>query len=819
MHGDVDRDRTSPGEDGFNNVGSLHRQARAQATASVAGTPIDPEYDYLQLLKTGRQRLTTYYTENLQAPIDANYRAYRNKHFAGSKYWHSEYRNRSKLFRPKTRTAVRKADASAVAALFSTTDAVKTSPGDESNPEQQANAALVQELFNYRTDRTSGMAAMPWFRLCAGAHNDAMISSVCISKQYWKLELRNTGKEPAMEPVLDEATGEPMLDANGQPLMAPVVDAAGQPVLDDVWEPFIDRPDCALIPLENIEIDPSASWLSPIQSAAIFIAKYPMSIDEVVGMQKHPLNPWNEYTPAQIRANASTTEQAARATRQSREGGADRLDNRYNGRGDFETVWVFEVFIRVGGKDMTFWALQDNAYLTEPKPVKEVYPEQGGERPYTFGVTNLEPHRLFPMSSVESWQQGQIEINDFANLILDTAKLNVAPVTKVVRGAQVDLAALARRGPNSQILVTNEKDVTWDQPPQVSSSAFNIMERLNVDFDDQAGQFNSGTVQTNRSLNETVGGMKLIAGSANAVTEFDQRVWIETWVEPTIGQLVKVIQFYEADETILALCGRRAQLFKKFGISQIDDDLLQQQVTVKVDAGIGNADPMERLAKLGQVIAVVQPLFEGDPRVQTGEIVIDSVAIAQQAFALGGWRDEDRFVRRGQPQQQQNPLAGAEAQKIAAEAKDKEASAVDKQASARLKDAQRIKVLAEAQKTKVDTVAVVAGHAADQHDRQHNNQLAERDQQHRHGMERVGFTRELMTDQRGLDDKAAERSRQDQEFAASREDAQVTRSDQREDTAAERAHRDREFDASREDAAADRELQAKQIAAKKTLKV
>src|SRR5262249_35840700 len=150
------------------------------------------------------------------------------------------------------------------------------------------------------------------------------------------------------------------------------------------------------------------------------------------------------------------------------------------------------------------------------------------------------------------------------NLTLDTAKLAVAPVTKVVRGKNVDLAALTRRGPNAQILVEADGDVTWDKPPDVSTSAFAIMERLNNDFDTAAGLFDQSTVQASRYTGETVGGMQLISGAANAVTEYDLRVWIETWVEPTLAQLVRLIQYYESDEVILALAGRRAQLLERF---------------------------------------------------------------------------------------------------------------------------------------------------------------------------------------------------------------------------------------------------------------
>jgi hypothetical protein len=139
---------------------------------------------------------------------------------------------------------VRKAGAAAVSALFASTDAVKCSAGNDSDPMQRANAALTQELFNYRTDRTSGMAAMPWFRICAGAHQDAMLQSACVSKQSWKLELRHIGEKPDEEPALGE-DGQPVMDETGQPTMQPVLDPeTGQPSMIPHYKRLIDRPDC-----------------------------------------------------------------------------------------------------------------------------------------------------------------------------------------------------------------------------------------------------------------------------------------------------------------------------------------------------------------------------------------------------------------------------------------------------------------------------------------------------------------------------------------------------------------------------------------------
>ena len=85
-----------------------------------------------------------------------SYKAYRNEHFENSKYLSARYKTRSKLFKPKTRNAVRKAQASAAAALFASADIVDVTASDESNPMQLASAAVTKELLNYRLDRSNG---------------------------------------------------------------------------------------------------------------------------------------------------------------------------------------------------------------------------------------------------------------------------------------------------------------------------------------------------------------------------------------------------------------------------------------------------------------------------------------------------------------------------------------------------------------------------------------------------------------------------------------------------------------------------------------
>ena len=73
---------------------------------------------------------------------------------------------------------------------------------------------------------------------------------------------------------------------------------------------------------------------------------------------------------------------------------------------------------------------------------------------------------------------------------------------------------------------------------------------------------------------------------------------METWAADALSQIVRLKQYYEHDPLVLGLCGQKAQLLEKFGINKIDDDLLEQEVTVRVSVGLGAGDPQQRLERL-----------------------------------------------------------------------------------------------------------------------------------------------------------------------------------------------------------------------------
>src|SRR6185437_14558522 len=458
---------TPPGEDG------LHRGAQLEnAAAHMAAHPdgvgdyTKSQVDLLTVVTNAEQQAQLCMAQVNSKAWAQSYRALHNEHFIGSKYIRPEWRNRSRLFVPKTRTAVRKDMAAVAASLFNSIDAISCLPGNDGDPRQKGAAALMEEIVNYRTDRTSGKAAFPWFLLACGARMDADVAGICVTKQSWKTEYRKTHEE-GYTATLDDGTTEERVKQH--------------------YTVIRDRPDMQLFPPENVLVHPGANWLNPAQSSAYLVLKYPYTFEEIRAEQDKPVNPWNPVTEQQLKSASNLGRQDMEAIRRARESGLDRYDETQTGT-EFQVVWVCEVFVRIGGEDWTFFSVGDQYYLTDPQPTRLVYPEQDGERPVTIGYGTIESHRIFPMSSVESWQPIQIETNDLRNLQLDSIKQNVMPITKVVRGKRIDLDQVKRRSSGSAIMVDADTDVTFEQPPQMGMAPVQMSNELNLELDDLAGQ-------------------------------------------------------------------------------------------------------------------------------------------------------------------------------------------------------------------------------------------------------------------------------------------------------------------------------------------
>ena len=88
-----------PGEDGL--------ERAAERAAVPADDRPEQKPDYLHLVALAEQQAASYVQQVSRKSWTRNYRAFHNQHFADSKYLHKDWARRSKIFVPKTRSAVR----------------------------------------------------------------------------------------------------------------------------------------------------------------------------------------------------------------------------------------------------------------------------------------------------------------------------------------------------------------------------------------------------------------------------------------------------------------------------------------------------------------------------------------------------------------------------------------------------------------------------------------------------------------------------------------------------------------------------------------
>lgn len=128
---------------------------------------------------------------------------------------------------------------------------------------------------------------------------------------------------------------------------------------------------------------------------------------------------------------------------------------------------------------------------------------------------------------------------------------------------------------------------------------------------------------------------------------------------------MKLEEWYESDAKILAIAGQKAELVEKYGIDEITDQLLMEDVNLRVSAGIGAADPMQGIEKFGMASKVAGEVLM--PFVQAGLVAFKPKPdeIINEVFGKAGFKGAfERFFEAAEvPQQgeaQPDPIKMAE---------------------------------------------------------------------------------------------------------------------------------------------------------------
>jgi hypothetical protein len=595
----------------------------------------DPKVEnspWLKLARDAYRQSTTYLDANYRKQWERNIALFRSTHPSGSKYHSQPYLHRARLFRPKTRSAIRTNEAAAAAAFFSTQDIISVYPENDSDQTQRASARVIKHLLQFRLTKT-----IPWFQTLIAAYQESMVFGSVISHQYWEYKEE---KKKKTEDITDD-------DGN------PVMNEDGTPATSESEETVVvkDHPNVRLIAAENLRIDPAADWNNPIGSSPYVIEIIPMYLQDVIEKMsdvddKTGEPKWKTLTKDELLS--STNKSEFDSTRQARQGDRkDPTDSTRQEVSEFTTVFIHKNIIRKNGKDWLFYTAGTQYVLTNPKPLTEIYPHlQDGERPYVMGSCMIEAHRINPSSLVELTQDLQTAANDIANQRYDNVQLVLNKRYHIRRSANIDIAALKRSVPGGSVMMDDPvQDVQIVNTPDVTASSYEEQDRLNVDFDDIAGTFSQATVQTNRNMNETVGGMEMLSSDANAQIEYMIRTFAETWVEPVLRQLIRLEQFYETDDVILEVAvnkaaeegGIGAEIFQRF-VGDETDEMLRKEMTIGVNVGIGATDPVKKIERL---LIGIRTLADVNPDIIA---FLNQNEITKEVFGALGYKDSKRFI-------------------------------------------------------------------------------------------------------------------------------------------------------------------------------
>lgn len=587
---------------------------------------IECEINWLARAREAFHKSTDWLNASLSSEWQRNLAHFQNRHAPGSKYEKEAYRNRSRVFRPKPRSMVRTHEAAFAAAMFSNADLVAVTADDPDSPQNAMAAELHKGLLQRRLTKD-----VPWFQTAVGAYQDTKVLGEAVAHVYWQYEV-----EEFAVPVVDQMTGAAAYDEEGNAIV-------------DVQERVVtDKPCVDLIDPNNFRFDPAADWRDPINTSPYLIRMVPMYKGDIPSMIRDTRGvKWlPDLNPEDFKASANQEFDGVRNERDNKRKDVDDSQPK-----EYDIVWLHENIMRVDGKDVLFWTIGTQKRISEVQPLEEVY--LTGDRPFVLGYSNIEAHRTHPQSDVAITSSLTEATNDIANQRLDNVRLALDKRYVIRRGRQIDLEALMRNTPGGGVVTDDpDTDIRVITTPDVTNSSYQEQDRFDVQFDELAGSFSQTSVANNRQLNETVGGMQLMQSGASAIGEYSVRVFVETWVEPVLRQLVKLERVYETNEHIVRLAGESEGIFARYSVDTITDDVWTQEVDVTVNVGIGATNPMQRVERLMTGVNSVVQMPGAIERVKLDEVI-------KEVFGALGYKNGARFFM---PKEEMQAMAEQQSQ-------------------------------------------------------------------------------------------------------------------------------------------------------------
>jgi hypothetical protein len=264
-----------------------------------------------------------------------------------------------------------------------------------------------------------------------------------------------------------------------------------------------------------------------------------------------------------------------------------------------------------------------------------------------MGCCIIETHKIFPNGVSALGKNLQEEANEVANQRIDNVKFVLNKKWFVKRGKDVDVAGLVRNVPGGVVSfddpVNDVREISW---PDVTQSAYEEQSRIDNDMGELLGNFSPAQVMADHGINGPARNMQLLNQSSGTLVEYLLMTYVKTFVEPLLYQIMRLEQEYETDQVILAVAAKKAQAFQKYGVSEVTDQLLNQDLSLVVNVGMGATDPQMKLQRLTGAINTYVGVAKEAMQVPG----INVTEVGKEIFGCVGYADGTRFFTSDNPQ-------------------------------------------------------------------------------------------------------------------------------------------------------------------------
>lgn len=499
-------------------------------------------------------------------------------------------------------------------------DSISFSAREMGNPQKDALAKWLTEIFIYRSNNT-----FPFFSWHSASLLNAAVDGIEAALVWWRKESITTpiqkfytrdGQEVPQQ-VFEQYSS---IDPNA----FTVEDSTTETVVRDTW--WID----SLMPGRDVVWDMKQNILD-VNLGQFAMVKQRKSLNDIENLQKSGLFDlaqeidWSEYQTSGLDIRPDWGKTA---------GDVDKVDF---GDHDLIEIWVF--FWKEANEWLCQFSIKGEEELSSPKKVNDVFfaGRPVNRLPLVIGAFQQKlweatgrglPETIAPIE--DEWQDHRNNLNDIAKAAAQGGRIRVA------HDSDVDLNDVL----NSRVFRADPGEVEFVQYNSGIMESLRATDPLQADMNElmPVGIEGRGKALAPKGTNNTLGATQMLQEASNSKLGVQLLTRNETFLKPLLYLIAELEFAFETDQTIARIASVKAGVQPPQAMGMIDFRQLDFPVDIQINAGLGTMPRGQKLTGLMQIYQVGQQM----------QIPLNNMAIFSQMVALGGYKPE-QFINPNPP--------------------------------------------------------------------------------------------------------------------------------------------------------------------------